>query len=95
MRAQQGDRNAFSELVRRHRAGMINVAYRMCGDSQIAEDAAQEAFIRAWQNLNRYKPKSAFHNWLYRIVTNAASDVLRREKESLDIPVSLLGIPNL
>ncbi len=85
IRAQQGDRNAFCELVGLHRAGVINVVYRMCGDSQVAEDAAQEAFIRAWQNLNRYKPKSAFRNWLYRIATNAAIDVLRKQKETLDI----------
>jgi len=85
LRAQAGDRNAFSDLIRQHRAGVINVVYRMCGDSQIAEDAAQEAFIRAWQDLNRYKPKAAFRNWLYRIATNAAIDVLRREKEPLDI----------
>jgi len=83
--ARQGDRNAFSELVRRHRAGVINVVYRLCGDSQIAEDAAQDAFIRAWQNLNRYKPNYPFRSWLYRIATNAAIDLLRREKESLDI----------
>jgi len=85
IRAQQGDRNAFCELVGLHRAGVINVVYRMCGDSQIAEDAAQEAFIRAWQNLNRYKPTSAFRNWLYRIATNAAIDVLRKQKHAMDI----------
>jgi len=85
IRAQRGDRNAYSELVRLHRAGVINVVYRMCGDSQVAEDVAQEAFIRAWQNLNGYKPKSAFRNWLYRIASNAAIDVLRKQKNGLDI----------
>jgi len=83
--AQHGDRNAYSELVRRHQGGVINLLYRFCGDGQIAEDAAQDAFIRAWQNLNQYKPKNAFRNWIYRIATNAALDILRREKETLDI----------
>jgi len=83
--AQQGDRAAFGELVYQHQQGVINVVYRMCGDSALAEDAAQEAFIRAWKNIRRYKPKSAFRNWVYRIATNAALDVLRRQRESIDI----------
>ena len=84
-RAQQGDRRAFSELVRRHREGVINVVYRMCGDVNLAEDAAQEAFIRAWQRLPSYRPRSPFRNWVYRIATNAAVDALRRERETVDI----------
>ena len=83
--AKLGDRNAFSELVQQHRAGVINLIYRICGDGQIAEDAAQNAFIQAWQNLNQYKPKYAFRSWIYRIAANAAIDLLRREVDSLDI----------
>ena len=83
--AQQGDRNAFSELVRQHRQGVINVVYRMCGDAELAEDAAQDAFIKAWQNLHRYQPRSPFRNWLYRIATNTALDLLRRNRETVDI----------
>jgi RNA polymerase sigma-70 factor (ECF subfamily) len=83
--AQQGDRRAFGELVRRHREGVINVVYRMCGDANVAEDAAQEAFIRAWQHLASYRPRSPFRNWVYRIATNAALDALRRERETVDI----------
>jgi len=56
--AQQGDRRAFGELVRRHREGVVNVVYRMCGDANLAEDAAQEAFIRAWQHLPSYRSRS-------------------------------------
>jgi RNA polymerase sigma-70 factor (ECF subfamily) len=83
--AQQGDRQAFGELVRRHRAGVVNVVYRMCGDANLAEDAAQEAFIRAWQHLLSYRPRSPFRNWVYRIATNAALDALRREKETVGV----------
>jgi RNA polymerase sigma-70 factor, ECF subfamily len=83
--AQQGDRAAFGSLVSQHRRGVINVINRLCGDSELAEDAAQEAFIRAWKNIHRYKPRSPFRNWVYRIATNAALDVLRRQRESVDI----------
>lgn len=86
-KAQQGDRRAFGELVYRYREGVINVVYRMCGDANLAEDAAQEAFVRAWQHLNRYQPRSPFRNWVYRIATNAALDVLRRERETVDVDV--------
>jgi RNA polymerase sigma-70 factor (ECF subfamily) len=83
--AQQGNRHAFGELVRRYRKGVVNVVYRMCGDNELAKDMAQEAFIRAWQNLPKYQPRSPFRNWLYRIATNATLDALRREKETVDV----------
>lgn len=83
--AQTGDRQAFGELVRRHRSGVVNVVYRMCGDATLAEDAAQECFIRAWRHLHGYKPRSAFRNWLYRIATNYAISELRRAKPVADI----------
>lgn len=83
--AQRGDRRAFGELVRRHRKGVINVIYRMCGETNLAEDAAQEAFISAWQHLPSYRPRSPFRNWVYRIATNAALDALRRERETVDV----------
>jgi RNA polymerase sigma-70 factor (ECF subfamily) len=81
--AQQGDRQAFGELVELHRPGVLNVVYRMCGDSQLAEEAAQEAFIRAWQNIGRYNPRFAFRNWVYRIALNIAIDALRRRTETI------------
>jgi RNA polymerase sigma-70 factor (ECF subfamily) len=57
----------------------------MCGDVNLAEDAAQEAFIRAWQHLPNYRPRAPFRSWLYRIATNAALDALRRERETVDV----------
>ena len=82
-RARSGDRNAFSELVRNHAQGVMNVIYRMCGDVHIAEDAAQEAFIQAWLHLSTYRPQTSVRNWLYRIAVNAATDMLRKEKRIL------------
>lgn len=81
--AQQGDRNAFSELVHAHARGVFNAVYRMCGDALIAEDAAQETFIRAWQNLSSYRTGMPLRNWLYRIAFNAGLDMLRKEKRIL------------
>lgn len=83
--AQHGDRQAFAELVYNHREGVINVAYRMCGDPELAEDIAQDAFIRAWQNLPKYQPKAPFKSWVYRIATNATLDALRSTKQTVDI----------
>jgi len=81
--AQNGDRNAFSELVRVHAQGVLNVIYRLCGDAQLAEDAAQETFLRAWQNLAAYRPGTPLRNWLYRIAVNAGTDMLRKERRIL------------
>ena len=83
--AQQGDRQAFTELVYRHQDGIVSLIYRMCGDIRLAENAAQEAFVRVWQNLNSYKPQYAFRSWLYRIAANAALDSLRRERPTTDL----------
>ena len=81
--AQSGNRNAFGELVSIHSQGVINVIYRMCGDAQVAEEAAQEAFIQAWLHLSSYRPQTSLRNWLYRIAVNAATDMFRKEKRIL------------
>lgn len=83
--AQEGDRQAFGELVSLYRQGVINVVYRICGDEALAEDIAQEAFIRAWQKLPSYQPKASFRSWVYRIATNAVLDELRRQKETINV----------
>ena len=83
IRAQGGDRNAFSDLVCIHAQGVLNVIFRMCGNAQVAEDAAQETFIRAWSHLGSFRADSSLRNWLYRIALNTATDMLRREKRTL------------
>lgn len=91
LRAQHGERNAFNELVRMHAQGVVNVIYRMCGDAQVAEDAAQETFIQAWLHLPSYRPQTSLRSWLYRIAVNAATDMLRKEKRIL--PNALEDLP--
>ncbi|NLF49637.1 MAG: sigma-70 family RNA polymerase sigma factor [Leptolinea sp.] len=84
-RAIDGDRNAYGELAARCYPAVVRVVYRLCGDAQLAEDAAQEAFIRAWTKLPGYQSKAPFCRWVYRIAVNIALDVLRRKPhDSLD-----------
>jgi RNA polymerase sigma-70 factor (ECF subfamily) len=92
--AQKGDRNAFGELVRHHHPGVVNVVYRMCGDMQLAEDAAQDAFIQAWLHLPAFRPGSSLRNWLYRIAVNAALDVIRREPKQPFADLETLSMPD-
>jgi RNA polymerase sigma-70 factor (ECF subfamily) len=82
-KAQNGDRNAFGEIVRIHTQGILHVIFRMCGDMQLAEDAAQETFVQAWRRLKSYRPGTSLRNWLYRIAVNSAIDMLRKDKRIL------------
>jgi RNA polymerase sigma-70 factor (ECF subfamily) len=77
--AQHGDLDAFNRLVLEHQTPVYNVAYRIMGEGDSAADAAQEAFISAHKHLNSYHGGS-FKAWLFRIVTNACYDELRRRK---------------
>lgn len=79
--AQAGDTWAFGELVRHHYSPIVNVAYRICGEMTLAEDMAQETFLRAWTNLNSFRLTGSMKNWLYRIAVNATLDVLRRKSD--------------
>jgi RNA polymerase sigma-70 factor (ECF subfamily) len=92
--AKNGDRNAFGELVRYHYQRVVLVVYRMCGDPTLAEDAAQEAFIRAWMNLPSYEPGGSLRNWFLRIAINATLDKLRQRPETSIEPEELQMIPD-
>jgi RNA polymerase sigma-70 factor (ECF subfamily) len=77
--AQRGDLEAFNRLVLAYQDRVYKQAFRVLGDSQSADDAAQEAFISAYKNLRSFRGGS-FRAWLLRIVTNACYDELRRRK---------------
>jgi RNA polymerase sigma-70 factor (ECF subfamily) len=83
--ALQGERQAFGELVDRHRAAVVAVVYRMTGNAQVAEEAAQVAFIKAWQRLYSYKTQLSFRNWICSIAVHLALDEDRREKETVSL----------
>ena len=78
--AQRGEREAFSELVRRHQRRAYVVARSIVVNHEDAEDAVQDAFLHAYKAIGRFLPDQAFGAWLHRIVANAALDVTRRRK---------------
>lgn len=84
--AQNGDVDAFEELVRRYQTSIYRVALRMLGSRADAQDAVQETFVRAWRALPRFRHDSAISTWLYRIVTRRALDRIasRRSTGTLD-----------
>jgi RNA polymerase sigma-70 factor (ECF subfamily) len=71
-RAQQGDRAAFAALVRQHQDEVYTLARRLVGDPHLASDVAQEALIRAWRALPKFRGDSRLSTWLYRVTVNTA-----------------------
>jgi RNA polymerase sigma-70 factor (ECF subfamily) len=83
-RARRGDVDAFTVLVRRHEASAIRVASLICGSAH-AEDATQEAFVRAFRSLHRFDTKKEFRPWFMRILTNVAKNAVRSERRHVDV----------
>jgi RNA polymerase sigma-70 factor (ECF subfamily) len=67
----RGEREAFDRLVERHQRDVYRLCYRYMGNHEDANDLAQEAFVRAWRSIGRFRGDSAFSTWLYRIAVNA------------------------
>ena len=82
-KAIDGDTLAFRQIVEQHQGFAYAVSYRFTGNEEDAEDIVQEAFIRLWNNLYKYKPEVKLSTWLYKIITNLCLDFLksRRAKE--------------
>jgi RNA polymerase sigma-70 factor (ECF subfamily) len=81
-RAGAGEREAFEELVRRHADQLYAVILRFLGDRADAEEATQEAFLRAWRGIGRFERRSQFFTWLYRIGLNEAKRLAQRRAAS-------------
>lgn len=75
--ARDGDYRAFELLFERHRLLVYRFAYQMTNSRDDAEDVVQEAFVRAYQNLHRYRDEAKFTTWILRIVTNLCTDRAR------------------
>ena len=76
----QGDRQAFQLLYHQYGDKIFSLCWRLLADRQLAEDATQEAFVRVWRNANSFRGDSSFKTWLYRLATNVALDLVRKQK---------------
>ena len=81
--AKTGDKDAFAKLVEKYQRPVYSVCYRMLGTPTAAEDAAQEAFIRAYLALDRYDPNRSFATWILSIASNYSIDQLRKKKVTI------------
>ena len=88
--ARKGDKDAFGQLIDAYQIPVYNLAYRMLNNSGEAEEAAQEAFIRAYTRLESYNPDHKFSTWLLSITSNYCIDLLRKRRAiflSIDEPL--------
>jgi RNA polymerase sigma-70 factor (ECF subfamily) len=79
-RARLGEAEAFSRLVEAYQMPVFNLCYRMLGDADLAEEASQEAFLKAFRNLAAYDPRRPFRTWLLSIAAHHAIDGIRRRR---------------
>jgi len=77
-RAQAGERAAFDELVRRTHADTYTLAYRLCGNEEDARDVVQDAYLRAFKGLKRFRGEAQFSTWMYRITANCANTLMAK-----------------
>ena len=95
--ARAGDEDAFRELVGAHHGELRSYCYQMLGSVQDAEDAVQNAMLRAWRGLGKFEGRSSVRSWLYSIATNTTLDIARhRSRRELPAdfePAALTGTP--
>src|SRR5829696_7546096 len=89
--AQQGRDVAFRELVRRYERPVFSLVFRMVRDRTIAEDLAQDTFVKVLNHIDRYRPEFKFSSWLFKIANNVAIDHLRKRQLNT---VSMDGSPH-
>src|SRR6266550_2704905 len=82
-----GDRDRFTELVRRYEKRLVNYVFRITHRYEEAHDLAQEIFVKVYLALDRYDPKYQFSTWLFRIAQNASIDALRKKSIS-EVPIT-------
>jgi RNA polymerase sigma-70 factor, ECF subfamily len=93
-RAKQGDHDAFGEIVHCHQQAVFNVAYRLLGNVHDAEDATQEAFIRAYQFFDKFDVKRPLAPWLKQIAANVCLNRLDGQKSASSLDDELAPAPD-
>lgn len=81
-RCRDGDREAFAELVREHQMAVYNIAHRMAGNADDAEDLAQAAFLKAYSALRNFRGECSFRTWVCQIVTRLCLDSIRARRRA-------------
>lgn len=90
-RARRGEQAAYRELLRRYERPVFSLIYRMVRDRAMAEDLAQETFVKVLNALDTYRPEFKFSSWIFKIANNAAIDHLRRQRVEM---LSIEGRPD-
>lgn len=91
LRLKSGDRQAFDAIVERYRDRMVSFAYRMVGNAELAQDVAQETFVRVYKSAGTFRDDGRLSPWLYRIASNVClSERTKRAKEALNVDYDTL-----
>ena len=94
-RTKAGDTEAFSALVRRHERVVYNLSYRFMRDTAMAEDMAQEAFVKAYRLLNGFRGDCSFSTWLYRVTCSVCLTELNRRKRRAEVELTLDNVADV
>ncbi len=85
LRFQRGDENAFKQLFDVYKVQLLNFIYRYCQDRRVAEELAQEVFLRVYKNAASYRPDAKFSTWVYRIATNVCLNEIRSSRYRCEV----------
>jgi len=85
LKFKDGDEHAFRRLFAKYQIPIINFCFRFCSDRTLAEDLAQDTFIRVYKAAERYKPKARFSTWIYKIAVNVCLNESRKQKYKYNI----------
>ena len=86
-KSQLGDKSAFEELVKRHQDLVFSLSFKLTGNRELANDVAQEAFIRAWKAIGKFRGDSTFGTWIYRITVNTAWTLRKKAKKHYSLNI--------
>ena len=86
-KSQLGDKSAFEELVKRHQELVFSLSFKLTGNRELANDVAQEAFIRAWKAIGKFRGDSTFGTWIYGITVNTTWTLRKKAKKHYSLNI--------
>ena len=86
-KSQLGDKSAFEELIKRHQDLVFSLSFKLTGNRELANDVAQESFIRAWKAIEKFRGDSTFGTWIYRITVNTAWTLRKKAKKHYSLNI--------